>query len=73
VTSLRYDARMNLRLLTLLLCAPLLGCPSPSSSKPSAENKNPYRDVTPQMVKEKVEAAQQQEDDRATKKLEEAR
>jgi hypothetical protein len=49
----------------------LTGCPTKGT--PSAENKDPYRDVTPQKVKAQVEDAQKKEDDRATKTLEQAR
>jgi len=53
-----------MRILVALLM--LAGCPSKKG-----ENLNPYHDVTPQKVKQKVEQIQQQEDERNDKKLEE--
>ncbi len=53
----------------LLLALALSGCPE----KPRApeENSNPYHNVTPQKMKDKVEAIQKQEDERNDKRLEE--
>jgi PBP1b-binding outer membrane lipoprotein LpoB len=49
----------------LLLALLLAGCP-----KHHEENLDPYKNVTPQKVKARVEKIQQQEDERNDKKLE---
>ena len=46
------------------------GCPAKSPPAPP-ENRNPYRNVTPQKVKEKVEQIEQKEDERNERKLKE--
>ena len=62
--------RRHLALVLGLAASLLTACPS---GKPSAENKNPYRNVTPDKVKNEVERVQQKEEQRNDKRLEEAR
>jgi hypothetical protein len=54
-----------------ILVAVLLLAGCPPKKKEAGENLNPYHDVTPQKIKQKVEQIQQQEDERNEKKLEE--
>jgi hypothetical protein len=56
------------RLLVLSLLV-LCGCPKQRPAK--EENRDPYRNVTPQKVQEKVEKIQQQEDQRNDRRMEE--
>jgi hypothetical protein len=45
-----------------LLCLLVAGCPNKSDPAKKAVNNNPCKDVTPQKVKEQVEATQKKED-----------
>jgi hypothetical protein len=56
---------MTRALLVLLLC----GCPTKKSGP--EENRDPYREVTPEKVKAKVENSLKQEDQRNDERLKE--
>jgi hypothetical protein len=51
-----------MRKLSLVVLFALAGCPN-KGPQPKAVNNDPYKDVTPQKVKEKVEATQKKEDE----------
>ncbi len=67
--------RTRVVVVVLVLALPL-GCKKTGSAPPPepvaqpAENKNPYRNVTPQKVKEKVEDIQKKEDELNDKRME---
>jgi len=61
--------------LLALLAASLAGCPNksaPTERQPEV-NRDPYKNVTPEKVKAKVEAAQKREEDRDDKILDKAK
>ena len=57
--------RLRRLALALMLAAPF-GCKKPATR----ENKDPYRDVTPQKVKDRVEDIQKKEDQQNEKRME---
>jgi hypothetical protein len=70
--ALRYDAGM--RILLIAFAIGLFGCKQkPAAPPPPEPNRNPYHDVMPDKVKQKVEDTQKKEDERNDKVLENAK
>jgi len=71
-TLAAYDGRMRI-VVTVALLVALSGCKTKSRSAEPEPNKNPYREVMPEKVKQKVEDAQKREEQRDDKLLDNAK
>lgn len=60
---------LPVRTLLLLVAVTMCGCPRKQPA--NEENRDPYRNVTPQKVKEQVEKIEQHEDERNERRLQE--
>ena len=67
-----YDGRMRI-VVTVALLVALSGCKTKSRSAEPEPNKNPYREMMPEKVKQKVEDAQKREEQRDDKLLDNAK
>ena len=72
--SIALEYHELMRILVIVLAIGLVGgCKQKPAPAQPAPNRNPYRDVMPEKVKQKVEDTQKKEDERADKVLENAK
>ena len=70
-TCLRYDSCMRILLIGLVIA--FCGCKQKPRAVEPEPNRNPYREVMPEKMKQKVEDSQKKEEQRDDKLLENAK